>query len=188
MRRRPIPRVVVVYEYGNWIARWKCHLQCRVKRIVKVATDICHRCFLTKLICVAAAANLNSIRPTRSSCAPRYARQKSTPIHNAVQRKCEAAIDLAVVYTLKQGAIEVRNRCPIRGVPSFEEADRLYANTGIVHIGKPQYRPTQTQEIQVLHLPFCFPICFCRPCTGKSTRLIPNGGASLGRGKWGNTN
>ena len=53
MRRRPIPRVVGAYEYGNWIARWKCHLQCRVKRIVEVATDICHRCSLTKLIRVA---------------------------------------------------------------------------------------------------------------------------------------
>ena len=48
IRYRPVPRVVITYEYGNRVARWKCQLQRSVQRIVDVATGIAHRGFLTE--------------------------------------------------------------------------------------------------------------------------------------------
>ena len=154
MRCRPVPRAGIVYEYGNWIARWKCQLQRRVKRIAEGATDIFHWGSLAKLIRVD-GGHQPAVDPTRNGARSHPWCAGSNLFTTSVQRKCETAIRLAVVYTWKQGAIASRHRFLTLGVPGFEHADGRYANTGTVHKGKPQYRPTQTQAVQVLQSSFC---------------------------------
>jgi hypothetical protein len=106
------------------------------------------------MIRVASATDPNSIGPDTEFVRTHGTRDDAL-FTTSVQQKCEAASCLAVDYARKQGAIASRHRCLTVGVPSFEHADGCYANTGTVHKGKPQYRPRQTQALQVLQSRFC---------------------------------